>query len=376
MTEVHGLCDERFRPLEDAFRANLDSGLDKGASLAVTRREPVVDLWGGTRDYEMAIPWGADTVVRVFSTSKIMLMIMIMMLVDRGQLDLDEPIATYWPAFAKHGKGTITTRQVLIHQSGLPGYGRSVTFDDLGNRARATEIIEDAELWFEPGTASCYHAQTFGDLLAGVIERTSGIPFEDFYEREVVAPLDADFHFGVPVDQAGRVSAIWPAEGELDPLSPMAERVIGEFLPDAEWIDPALLPTAIPSAGGIGNARAPRPHRLDHRGRTARSAAWRFLSSEIITEAGTEQSHANDLAVGWVRYGLGFGLHTDDYPVLDADHDALGRLRRLVPHHGSGERDQLWLCTEPAPPRRRTVRRPTPCRVLAPPRRDHPDALS
>jgi CubicO group peptidase (beta-lactamase class C family) len=314
MADVHGFCDERFRPLEDAFRANLDSGLDKGASLAVKLHgEPVVDLWGGTRDYEMTLPWEADTVVRVFSTSKVMVMIMILMLVDRGHLDLDEPIATYWPEFAKHGKGTITTRQVLIHQSGLPGYGRSVTFEELGDRRRSSAIIEDAELWFDPGTASCYHAQTFGDLLAGVIERTSGFPFEEFHEREIAVPLAADFHFGLPVEQAGRVSALWPAKGELVPISPMAERVIAEFLTQSELIDPDLLPTAVASLGGITNARAladigsiiAMNGEVDGR---------RYLSSAIIAEAGTEQSHADDLAVGWVRYGLGFGLHTEDYP--------------------------------------------------------------
>ena len=122
MVGIQGFCDERFRPLEDAFRRNLDSGLDKGASLAVTLDgEFVVDLWGGTRDYEQATPWEADTIVRVFSTSKIALMLMVLMLVDRGNLDLDEPIATCWPEFAKHGKGTVTTRQVLTHQAGLPG---------------------------------------------------------------------------------------------------------------------------------------------------------------------------------------------------------------------------------------------------------------
>ena len=314
MADVHGFCDERFRPLEDAFRANLDSGLDKGASLAVTLGgEPVVDLWGGTRDYQLTQPWESDTVVRVFSTSKIMLMIMILMLVDRGQLDLDEPIATYWPEFAKHGKGTITTRQVLIHQSGLPGYGRSVKFDELGDRRRSSAIIEDAELWFEPGTASCYHAQTFGDLLAGVIERTSGFPFEEFHEREIAVPLAADFHFGLPVEQARRVSAIWPAKGELVPNSPMAERIIAEFVTESELIDPQLLPTAVASMGGITNARA-----LARIGSVialnGEVDGRRYLTPEIISAAGTEQSHANDLAVGWVRYGLGFGLHTDDYP--------------------------------------------------------------
>ncbi len=314
MADVHGFCDERFQPLEDAFRRNLDSGLDKGASLAVTLGgESVVDLWGGTRDYEMTQPWEADTVVRVFSSSKVMLMTLILMLVDRGQLDLDEPIASYWPEFAEHGKGTITTRQVLVHRSGLPGYGRAVTFADLGDRDRAAAIIENAELWYEPGTVSCYHAQTFGDLLAGVIERVSGLPFEALYESEIAGPLAADFHFGLPVEQAGRVSVIWPADGEPIPPSQMAERIIAEFVPGHEWVDPQLLATVIPSSGGITNARA-----LARIGSiialNGEVDGHRYLTPEIIAQAGAEQSYADDKFVGWVRYGLGFGLHTDDYP--------------------------------------------------------------
>ncbi len=314
MVDIHGFCDERFRPLEAAFRRNLDSGLDKGASLAATLDgEYVVDLWGGTRDYEMAAPWESDTVVRVFSTSKIVLMIMVLMLVDRGELDLDEPIAARWPEFAKHGKGTITTRQVLVHRTGLPGYGRPVTFDDVGDPARMRTILEDAELWYEPGTISCYHAQTFGDLLAEVIARASGVSFDDFCEREIAAPLGADFHFGVPVAQAERMSAIWPPDGQPEPPTPMAERVLDEFVPAHEWVDPTLLAAVIPSSGGISNGRAlARVGTIIAQRGTVDGR--RYLSPEIIASAGTEQSYAEDEMAGWVRYGLGFGLHTDDYP--------------------------------------------------------------
>jgi CubicO group peptidase (beta-lactamase class C family) len=314
MVEINGFCDERFRTLEDAFRRNLDSGLDKGASLAVTLRgEPVVDLWGGTRDYEMAMPWESDTVVRVFSSSKVTLMIMVLMLVDRGLLDLDEPIATYWPEFARHGKEKITTRQVLVHRSGLPGYGRQVAFADFADRDRAGALVENAEPWYEAGTLSCYQAQTFGDMIAGVIERTSGRSFVDFYETEIAGPLDADFHFGLPVEQAGRASAIWPPDAQPEPPSAMAERVLLEFIPGNEWIDPTLLPTVIPSAGGITNARA-----MARIGEIVALKGTvdgrRYVSPEIIATAGQEQSFTEDRMVGWVRYGLGFGLHTDEYP--------------------------------------------------------------
>ena len=146
-----------------------------------------------------------------------------------------------------------------------------------------------------------------------MIERTSGVPFDDFLEREVAAPLGADFHFGLPVEQAVRVSAIWPAEGELEMPTPMAEQVTAEFITGTEWIDPSRLPAAIPSSGGITNARA-----LARIGSIIALEGVvdgrRFLTPEIIIAAASEQSYADDLALGWVRYGLGFGLHSDDFP--------------------------------------------------------------
>ena len=314
MTDVHGFCDERFRPLEEAFRHNLDSGLDKGASLAVTLGgEFVVDLWGGTRDYEQATPWEADTVVRVFSTSKIMVVLMVLMLVDRGLLDLDEPIATYWPGFAKHGKGAITTRQVLVHRSGLPGFGHAVTFDDLSDPERSAAIIEDAELWYEPGTISCYHAQTFGAILGEIITRVSGSRFDEFFEQELAGPLGADFHFGLPTEQAGRVSAIWPAEAEYDLEEPMAAAVMSELNTGNEWIDPDLLTRVVAGGSGLTNARAMA--RLGTIIALRGSVEGRqYLSPDIIEQAGSEQSYAEDLALGWCRYGLGLGLHADEFP--------------------------------------------------------------
>src|SRR3954452_8872048 len=121
MADVQGFCDERFSALGDAFRRNLEEGVEKGCSLAVTLHgEPVVDLWGGTRDYEQVTAWESDTLVRVFSTSKVVVMITVLLLVDRGLLDLDAPIVEHWPEFARNGKDAITARQLLLHRSGLP----------------------------------------------------------------------------------------------------------------------------------------------------------------------------------------------------------------------------------------------------------------
>ncbi len=320
MTDVHGFCDERFRPLEDALRCNLDRGLDKGASLAVTLGgEVVVDLWGGTRDYQQATPWEADTVVRVFSTSKVVVMIAALMLVDRGELDLDEPIATYWPEFAQHGKGAITTRHVLVHRSGLPGYGRAMSVDELGDVDLVNELLAGSAPWYEPGTVSCYHAGTFGSIIAEITRRISGVSFEEFCRREITSPVGADFAYQLPSDRVDGLAALWPptqhdSEGTAaTPSTPpsMGDVVMAEY--DAGGLfHPRSTALVIPAGSGMASARGlarigsivAAPITLD--GRT-------MLSRSIVAEAGTEQSFDTDLILGQVRYGLGFGLDSPFY---------------------------------------------------------------
>lgn len=314
MADVHGFCDERFRSLEDAFCGFLDSGTDKGASLAVTRDgEPVVDLWGGTRDYHQTQPWDADTVVRVFSTSKVVVILTVLLVVDRGLADLDEPIARYWPEFGGNGKDTITARQVLLHRSGLPGFGRPISFDELHDWDHVVKMLEDAAPWYEPGTISCYHPQTFGFILGELIRRVGGVPFDEFVHRELTGPLGADFHFGIAASDApARLAALWPAEGEDEFDSAMATAVTGELVGTTEWVAPEHWSLMIPAASGITNARA-----LARVGSVVACGGaldgHRFLSPEIIAEAGREQSFEDDEMFGPLRLGLGFGLHSDTF---------------------------------------------------------------
>lgn len=314
MADIHGYCDERFRPLEDAFRGYLESGLDKGASLTVMRHgQPVVDLWGGTRDYEQTQPWEADTMVRVFSTSKVVVMTALLLVVDRGLLDLDAPIVRYWPGFGRNGKHAITARQVLLHRSGLPGFGSPIVFDELRDWDHVMGMLEDAALWYEPGTISCYHPQTFGYILGELIRRVSGVPFDEFVRRELTGPLDADFHCGVAGADAARVAALWPAGSQPEFESAMAAAAMGEMLGSTEWIDPQYLPLMIPAASGITNGRA-----LARIGSVMACSGEvdgrRYLSQDITTEAGREQSFAHDEMLGPMRLGLGFGLDSDGFP--------------------------------------------------------------
>src|SRR4029453_10141574 len=115
--EIHGHCDPRFQPLEDAFRANFDEGLEVGASVAMTHQgKTVLDLWAGHRDWARTQPWVRDTVVQAYSAAKIATIFSLLTLVDRRLVDLDAPVATYWPEFAAGGKGRVTVREAMSHR--------------------------------------------------------------------------------------------------------------------------------------------------------------------------------------------------------------------------------------------------------------------
>ena len=313
--EVHGFCDDRFRKLESVFRSNLAMDDGKGASFAVTLHGvPVVDLWGGWRDIELTRPWEADTVVRVMSTSKIPVIIAVLMAVDRGLLDLDVPIAEYWPEFARHGKGAITTRHVMVHRSGVPGFGCVVPIAKVSDWAYMTGLLEDAELWYEPGTVSCYHANTFGYLVGEVVHRVTGVPFVEFIHRELLDPLGVDFHFSItsPADLE-RVAAVWPVESMPELPSKMFEAVMLEVTLHGDLTSPASLAWVSPSWTGLSNARA-----LTRIGAVLATGGeldgHRYLRPATIAEASRTQSVAVDELFGPCRYGLGFGLHREEFP--------------------------------------------------------------
>lgn len=313
MADIHGFCDERFERLGDLFAANQDQGVDEGASLAVTLGgEFVVDMWAGTTDRKRTRPWVENTLVTVFSTSKVMVNIAVLMLYDRGLLDLDAPIADHWPEFAQNGKETITTRQVLTHASGLPGFGQQVHFDELHDWDHMIGILERAEPWYKPGSITYYHPVTYGFLLGEVVRRVSGVSFADFFRQEISGPLGADFHFGLSSpDDLQRMAQLW----HIDPADlpdGYNDQVLAE-LGKGNSQSPSRIAAVVPSANGVGNARSiarigaiiAMGGELDGR---------RYLSPETVNEAATEQSFGHDHILGLVRYGLGFGLDSESYP--------------------------------------------------------------
>ena len=170
--DVEGTCGAGFEPVYEALQHSLTSGADAGASLAViVDGEFVVDLWGGVADVESGQPWSQDTIVNVFSTTKTMTALVALMLADRGEFDLSAPVSTYWPEFAAAGKTGVEVRHLLGHTSGLSGWETPMTEDELYDWDTACSRLAAQSPWWEPGTASGYHAATQGFLVGEVVRR-------------------------------------------------------------------------------------------------------------------------------------------------------------------------------------------------------------
>ena len=225
MAEVHGKCDDRFSAVQRAFVDNFDRGLDVGASVAVALDgEIVVDLWGGYADEARTTPWERDTITNVWSSTKTVTALCALILHDRGELDVDAPVARYWPEFAANGKEGVLVRHLMSHTAGLSGWEEPVTFEDICDWDKATSLLAAQAPWWEPGSASGYHALTQGYLVGEVVRRVTGQSLGTFLAKEVAGPVGADFHVGLgaralrPGRQRDPAAAVArPGEPERDP---------------------------------------------------------------------------------------------------------------------------------------------------------------
>ncbi|MGC8462330.1 MAG: serine hydrolase domain-containing protein [Acidimicrobiales bacterium] len=320
MAEVSGTCDERFEAVRQTFEGNLESGADLGASVAVALDgELVVDLWGGWADEDRTRPWQRDTITNVWSTTKTMTFVCCLILADRGELDLDAPVATYWPEFAAEGKDQVAVRHLLSHTAGLSGWDAPMRPEDLADWDRATGALAAQAPWWEPGSASGYHAVTQGFLLGEVVRRVTGVSIGAFFAQEVARPLGADFHIGLPESEDHRVASLVPPPPiDLREVraSDVAVRTFSNPPLDATQTRHAWWRRAeIPAANGHGNARSVAlVQSVVAGGGEARGVRlFGERTSERIFE---EQSYGTDLVLGVpLRFGMGYGLRTDLVPI-------------------------------------------------------------
>jgi len=315
--EIHGTVAPGFEPVREAFAANFEGGLEDGAAFAATvDGKPVVDIWAGVRDVEKGLPWERDTVACVFSTTKATVALGAAMLVDRGLLEYEQPVAKYWPEFAQEGKGAITVGQLLSHQAGLPAI-QNRPIPDWYNWTAITEGLAAEKPWWEPGTANGYHAIAFGHLAGELIRRITGKSFGTFLRDEIAGPLGADFRVGFGPEEDARVATmIPPAALEGLPDDALMNKVLENPPFDlASCNDRAYRAAEIPAANGHGNARSiARIMSALACGGTVDGV--RLLSEESIAKATAEQCYRPDLVLMVpMRWGAGFMLASKDMPI-------------------------------------------------------------
>ncbi|MGZ5407552.1 MAG: serine hydrolase domain-containing protein, partial [Aeromicrobium sp.] len=259
--DTHAL-NERFAALPDMLRANVEDGTELGASLCVIQNgEVLVDIWDGWFDREKTLPWQQDTITPVWSITKAMTNLAALVLVDRGELDVNERVAHYWPEFAANGKTDVLVRHLLGHTSGVPAWAHPVTVDDLFDWDKSTAMLATQEPWWQPGTALGYHLLSQGHLVGEVVRRITGKSVGQFFAKEVAAPLGADFHIGMDPADFDRVSPVTPPRpldldlSAIDPDGIPLRALTGPFVNVSESRTDRWRTGEIPAANGHGSAR-------------------------------------------------------------------------------------------------------------------------
>jgi CubicO group peptidase (beta-lactamase class C family) len=340
---IEGECDPRFLAVKHAFAENFVSRNELGAALCVILDgRTVIDLWGGHVDKLRTRPWASDTLVNVYSTTKGVAALCAHRLVDEGKLELDAPVARYWPAFAQNGKDQVLVRHLLGHQAGLPAIRKPLPGEALFDWTVMTDALAAEEPWWTPGSAHGYHAMTFGWLVGEVVRRVAGKSLGSYFRDELAGPLGLDFHIGLAEKEWPRVSGLRPAP----PPSPGDRTLLFEILakPDGmtarAFVNPptGLMPGVVASPEW---RRAELPAMNGHS--TARAIAslygalatdgrldgTRVLSKEGIERASTEESHGRDrVLLEHTRFSAGFML-----PVPGA---SFGPNLRAFGHPGMG----------------------------------------
>lgn len=221
-TPIDGECAERFRPLREAFEANFERRNEVGAAVAVLHDgQPVVDLWGGWADQGRTRPWQRDTIVNVYSCTKAFVAFCALQLIERGRLDLDAPVADYWPEFAQRDKARIPVRWLLSHRAGLAAVRELLPMAALYDWNAMTSALAAEEPWWEPGSTHGYHTLTFGWLVGEVVRRIDGRSLGTYCREEIARPLGLDFHIGLPDAEHARAAELSDlASVPMDELAP------------------------------------------------------------------------------------------------------------------------------------------------------------
>ncbi len=303
--------------MQEAFASCFENHADVGAACCVyLDGRPVADLYGGFADRAQTQPWNDDTVALIFSATKGATAVCIHLLVERGLLDLDAPVARYWPEFGASGKAEIPLRWVLSHQAGLAAVEGDLTLEEIFAWDPVVRAIAAQAPNWEPGSAHGYHARSYGWILGEVVRRVTGRSLGRFFADEIAAPLGLDLRIGLPSSELARFAPMIPPGGGLSSLvgllgaGSLAGRVMSGpsslFAYDEMWNRPDLLAAEMPSSNGVSDARSLA--RL-YASLIGEVDGRRLLSQATVERATTEQASGADKVLYIPsRYGLGFML--------------------------------------------------------------------
>jgi CubicO group peptidase (beta-lactamase class C family) len=337
---LQGQCDARFKRVREVFEAAFASGAELGAGVCVyLEGRPVVDLWGGFADAAKTRPWQQDTLANVYSTTKGITALCAHQLVERGEIELDAPVARYWPEFAHAGKAELPVRYLLSHQAGLAGIAEPLQAEDLFDWKRMTRALEAQAPWWKPGTGHGYHALTYGWLVGELIRRVTGMSVGRYVREHVSAPLGAEFWIGLPEEldartadlTQGPISNSGPNLMELVAQEPegLVAKVFGN--PPIFAVSPnsrAWRAAELPAANG--HTTAPALARIyGALGNGGELGGTRLLGRSVLDAARVEQAYGRDKVLPLVtRMALGFMLGPAEEP--------LGPNPRAFGHGGAG----------------------------------------
>jgi CubicO group peptidase (beta-lactamase class C family) len=338
---LEGRCDERFARVREIFQDSFESGAELGASLhVIVDGRPVIDLWGGFADAAKTRPWERDTLANVYSTTKGITAIAALQLVECGELELDAPVARYWPEFAQAGKGDIPVRMLLSHQAGLPAVARPLSPSDLYDWKTMTAALAEQAPWWRPGSAHGYHAITYGWLVGELVRRASGLSIGRYVREHIAVPLGAEFWIGLPPELDERTAEL--AQGPvtmgdgpnmLEIMAKEPEGMLAKTFGNPPLF--ALSPNsrdwrAAELAAANGHTHATALARIYAAlARGGELDGVRVLSRETIERSRRQESLGKDQVLPFeTRFGLGFMLPPPSEP--------LGPNPNVLGHGGAG----------------------------------------
>lgn len=319
---IHGFCDPRFTRVRDAFVRSFAEHGEVGAACCVyAGAEPVVDLWAGVADASTGAPWCEDTIAMVFSSTKGVTAVCVNLLIERGAIDPDAPVARYWPEFGAAGKERIPVRWALSHRAGVPAIDAVLSLEECLAWDPVVAAIAAQRPQWEPGTRHGYHARSYGWIAGELVRRVSGRSLGCFFREEIAEPLGLDFWIGLPPEQEPRVARLIPPVPPEDPgMRALFEKFMGpstllgrvmtgpsnRFHYDEMWNTRPLRAAEMPSSNGIGSARALA--RL-YAALIGEVGGRRLFSPETRNRATAEQARGTDAVLGLpTAFGLGFML--------------------------------------------------------------------